>query len=83
MSLYSLGHSVLQHNHVLKPVLPDDEGESADGQPLPTRDLHLMLDNTSSRGNHLPMERHAGEDASATNPDEPSSEPIGEKPCHP
>ena len=29
LGLYSLGHSVLAHNHVLKPVLPEDESDSS------------------------------------------------------
>lgn len=29
IGLYSLGHSLLVHNHVLKPILPDGPGEVA------------------------------------------------------
>ncbi|HWB08893.1 MAG TPA: hypothetical protein VG826_06705 [Pirellulales bacterium] len=79
MGLYSAGHSILQHNHVLKPILSDDVEESAEGEPSPARDLRFMSDKISSRSGLLPMERRAENGASETSPDETT----GEKLCHP
>ncbi|HEV3343685.1 MAG TPA: hypothetical protein VG125_25155 [Pirellulales bacterium] len=76
LGLYSLGHSVLAHNHVLKPILPDDEAEPGDGPPA---------DNGSSCGDLLPMERcrRTESGAAETNSGMTSGETLGQEPCHP
>lgn len=75
-----MGHALLSHNHVLKPVLPDD-GEDDPGlladEPL------LMAEKSSSRGNRLPIESGLDDAPSADAVSNAfSGETSGEKPCH-
>ena len=44
LGLYSLGHSLLVHNHVLKPVLPDDESDSSLAESLPMESCRESAD---------------------------------------
>lgn len=86
LGLYSLGHSLLSHNHVLKPILPDDVDEEGQDQPLAPDGTGFTTNNGSSRDGRLPMERCRGSDdarPTLTASDAASGETIGEEPCHP
>ena len=78
IGLYSLGHSLLSHNHVLKPILPDDGEEAEANRALPTRGLSPAADSRSSRGGGLPMEKGPDDAPSAETSGASTGETIGE-----
>jgi hypothetical protein len=84
LGLYSLGHSVLSHNHVLKPILPDEGEGVEENRQVPAGGPGPTSDNSSSRGHRLPMDRGPDDAPSAeTTSDASDGETTGEQPCHP
>ncbi|HVX11584.1 MAG TPA: hypothetical protein VHC22_10420 [Pirellulales bacterium] len=79
LGLYSIGHSVFEHNHVFKPVLPDDQPAASDTDALTGPATETSGEIVSSSDQAMPMEITHSPPADARSAE--SHEAAGDSTC--